>query len=73
VQAHAEGFNLRDLESVSGEPKDETWTIRGVLGASHVLRPGLAADIDGGYEYSDNDLQGNYSRMVVQVGMTARF
>lgn len=73
VQAYAEGFNLRDLESVSGQPKDETWTIRGVLGASHVLRPGLAADIDGGYEYSDSDLQGNYSRMVVQVGMTARF
>jgi Putative beta-barrel porin 2 len=73
VQAYAEGFNLRDLESVSGQPKDETWTIRGVLGASHVLRPGLSAEIDGGYEYSDSDLEGDYSRMVVQVGMTARF
>ncbi len=73
VQAYAEGFNLRDLESVSGQPKDETWTIRGVLGASHVLRPGLTAEMDGGYEYSDSDLEGNYNRIVVQVGMTARF
>lgn len=73
LQASAEGYNLHDLESVNGQPKDERWTVRGMLGASHVLRPGLTAAVDGGYEYSDSELQGDYERVVVQGSLTARF
>ena len=73
LQASAAGSHLRDLKSVAGQPKDERWVVGGTLGASHSLRPGLTAEADGGYEYSDSDVQGDYDRIVVRAGITARF
>ena len=73
LNASAEGFQLDDLESVAGQPTDHRWTVRGVLGTAHLLRPGLTADVNGGYEYSDSEQQGDYDRIVVRGGITARF
>lgn len=68
-----EGFNLRDLESNAGQAKDERWTVRGVLSTNYSFRPGLSGDLQGGYEYSDSDVEGDYDRVLVQAGVTARF
>lgn len=73
VRLGAEGFNLRDLESNAGQPKDEQWTVRGIIGTNYAFRPGLSGDLQGGYEYSDSDLDGDYDRVLVQAGVTARF
>ncbi len=69
----AEGFNLQDVSTVGGQPKDQRWTIRGMAGTNYVFRPGLSGNIDGGYEYSSSDLQGDYDRVFAQSGITARF
>jgi hypothetical protein len=72
---HASGnvYNLDDLESVGGQPEDERWTVGATLGVSHILRPGLTAEADGGYEYSDSEVQGDYDRILARAGITARF
>jgi hypothetical protein len=64
---------LNDLESVGGQAKDEQWNVRGLLGASYQIRPGLSGDLDGGYEYSDSRLDGSYDRFLVQAGISTRF
>lgn len=68
-----EGYNLKDVETVAGQPKDDRWTVRGVIGTSYVFRPGLSGEIDAGYEYSDSTLQGNYDRISAHAALTARF
>jgi hypothetical protein len=68
-----EGFNLQDVSTVAGQPKDQRWTVRGMAGTNYVFRPGLSGNIDGGYEYSSSDLQGDYDRVFAQAGITARF
>ncbi len=68
-----EGYNLQDIESVSAQPKDERWTARGMIGTSYVFRPGLQAQVDVGYEYSDSRLQGAYDRYSANAGVTANF
>lgn len=73
LQASATGYNLHDLESVGGQPKDERWTVGAMLGFSRILRPGLTAEADGGYEYSDSEVQGDYDRIVARAGIAARF
>lgn len=73
LQASATGYNLHDLESVGGQPKDDRWTVGAILGTSHILRPGLTAEAHGGYEYSNSDVQGDYDRIVARAGITARF
>jgi len=73
LHASVEGYNLHDLESVANQPKDERWTGRGIIGTAYHFRPGLSSELDGGYEYSDSDLRGDYDRVLVQAGLTARF
>lgn len=68
-----DGYHLYDLESQGGEPKDERWTVGGLLGSSYALRPGLSLGLDGRYEYSDSKVEGDYDRIVVQAGVIARF
>ena len=68
-----EGFNLQDVSTVGGQPKDQRWTARGMAGTNYVFRPGLSGNINGGYEYSSSDLQGDYDRVFTQAGITARF
>ena len=70
---NGEGYNLRDIESVGGQPMDDRWTVRGVVGTNYVFRPGLTGEVDAGYEYSDSKLQGAYDRISAHAGMTARF
>jgi hypothetical protein len=73
VRGNVDGSHLKDLESVSGQNKDEQWTVRGMVGASYQIRPGLSGDLDGGYEYSDSRIDGSYDRFLVQAGVNARF
>ncbi|HEX3135812.1 MAG TPA: hypothetical protein VHX44_19775 [Planctomycetota bacterium] len=47
--------------------------MRNNIDTSYSFRPGLTGDLQGGYEYSDSDLEGDYDRVVVQAGVTARF
>ena len=68
-----EGFNLQDVYTIGGQPKDQRWTVRGMAGTNYSFRPGLSGNIDGGYEYSSSDLQGDYDRVFAQAGITARF
>ena len=68
-----EGFNLQDVNAVGGQPKDQRWTARGLAGTNYSFRPGLSGNVDGGYEYSSSDLLGDYDRVFVQAGITARF
>jgi hypothetical protein len=73
LRAGVEGYHLDDLESVGGQPLDERWTARATLGTTWAIRPGLEADASGGYDYSDSRLAGDYARVVVLAGLTARF
>lgn len=73
LRAGIGGYNLHDLESSGGQPKDERWTGRGVIGTGYAFRPGLSGDLEGGYEYSDSSLDGSYDRVVATAGVTARF
>jgi hypothetical protein len=68
-----EGFNLQDVYTVGSQPKDQRWTVRGMAGTNYSFRPGLSGNINGGYEYSSSDLQGDYDRVFAQAGITARF
>jgi hypothetical protein len=73
VNLGVEGFNLQDVYTVGSQPKDQRWTVRGMAGTNYSFRPGLSGNINGGYEYSSSDLQGDYDRVFAQAGITARF
>jgi hypothetical protein len=68
-----EAMQQEDLESVDGQPEDSRLVWRGVVGTAYAFRPGLTADAEAGYEHSDSRLRGEYDRILVQAGVTARF
>ncbi len=73
LHLNGEVLNLKDVESVAGQPLDDRWTVSGLLGVTHVFRPGLNGDVDTGYEFSHSALQGDYDRFTARAGVTARF